>query len=161
MKQRGAEKNYLAGALDIVTGRIWHCVWFRKVNGLFIDLLGLIESTYPASRYRHIYLVVGNYGIHKAKAVARWLAAHPRFELIFLPTYCLQANPIERAFGDVRNKCTRNHKRKRLRDLVADVRRNFRVNGPWQYQLSDLYYESEVSAAVEAMAAEKQLQAAA
>ena len=50
-----------------------------------------------------------------------WLKQHPRIELVYLPTYCPKANPIERAFGDVHDKCTRNHQRKRLRDLVADV----------------------------------------
>jgi transposase len=67
---------------------------------------------------------VDNYKIHKAQAVQRWLAAHPRFPLLWLPTYCPRANPIERIFGDTHNKVTRNHKRKRLRDLVADVGRH-------------------------------------
>jgi Homeodomain-like domain len=39
------QKNYLAGALDIVTGQLLHCIWFRKTNGLFIDLLKLIDAT--------------------------------------------------------------------------------------------------------------------
>lgn len=123
-------KNHLAGALDIVTGRHRHRVWFRRVNGLFVDLLRPIESACPATRYRHLYLVVDNYGIHKAQAVARWLAAPPRLKLIFLPAYCPQANPIARAFGNMHDECRRNHMRKRLRDRVAEVRRHFRVNGP-------------------------------
>ena len=68
-----------------------------------------------------IYVVVDNYCIHKAKAVEQWVASHPRFEVLWLPTYCPRANPIERVFGDVHDKCTRNHQRKRLRDLVQDV----------------------------------------
>ena len=155
------EKNYLAGALDIVTGKLLHCVWFRKTNGLFIDLLKVIEGTYSLSQYTKIFVVVDNYKIHKAKAVAQWLAQHPRMELVFLPTYCPRANPIERAFGDVHDKCTRNHKRKRLRDLVGDVIEHIRINGPWQYKLSAIYYEPEVTAAVEKLTAEERLKAAA
>jgi transposase len=155
------EKNYLAGALDIVTGRMLHCVWFRKTNGLFLDLLKLIDSTYSAFQYTKIFVVVDNYKIHKAKAVEHWLKRQTRIELVFLPTYCPKANPIERAFGDVHDKCTRNHKRKRLRDLVADVKKHLRVNGPWQYKLSAIYYEPEVTAAVEQMAAEEKLKVAA
>jgi transposase len=155
------EKNYLAGALDIVTGRVLHCVWFRKVNGLFIDLLKKIDCTYAPSKYRRIYVVVDNYKIHKAKAVEAWLSAHPRFELMYLPTYCPKANPIERVFGDAHDKCTRNHKRKRLRDLVEDVHRHFRINGPWKYKLSDIYYSPEVTAAIEKMNADEQLKVAA
>lgn len=155
------EKNYLAGALDIVTGKLLHCVWFRKTNGLFIDLLKLIDGTYSAFQYTKIFVVVDNYKIHKAKAVAQWLAQHPRIELVFLPTYCPKANPIERAFGDVHDKCTRNHQRKRLRDLVADVIKHLRVNGPWPYKLSAIYYTPEVTAAIEKLAAEERLKAAA
>ena len=101
-------------------------------------------------------MVVDNYKIHKAKAVEQWLAAHPRVTLLFLPTYCPRANPIERAFGDVHDCCTRNHQRKRLPDLVADVEDHLHLNGPWQYKLSDLYYEPAVTAAVEKIAAEEQ-----
>ena len=74
-------------------------------------------------------VVADNYCIHKAKAVEQWLASHPRFEVLWLPTYCPRANPIERAFGDVHDKCTRNHKRKRLRDLVQDVEQHVQENG--------------------------------
>src|SRR5262252_7059119 len=84
-------------------------------------------------------MVVDNYCFHKAKAVEQWLAAHPRFELLWLPTYCPRANPIERVSGDVHDKCTRNHQRKRLRDLVQDGERHMEENGPWKYKLSQLY----------------------
>jgi hypothetical protein len=105
-------------------------------------------------------VVVDNSKIHKAKAVGHWLATHPRFELLFLPTYCPRANPIERAFGDVHDLCTRNHTRKRLLDLVADVVEHLDVNGPWQYKLSDIYYDPAVSAAVENITMEQPLAAA-
>jgi DDE superfamily endonuclease len=114
------------------------------------------------------HLIVGadasrraNYKIHKAKAVEQWLANHPRFELLFLPTYCPRANPIERAFGDVHDLCTRTHTRKRLQDLVADVEAHLQVNGPWKYKLSELYDEPAVTAAVEKLAAEVHAKAAA
>jgi transposase len=154
-------KHYLAGALDLATGTLLHCLGARKTNALFRDLLALIESRYPAEHYTQLYVVVDNYKIHKAKAVAQWLAAHPRVRLLFLPTYCPRANPIERAFGDVHDCCTRNHQRKRLPDLIADVEDHLLVNGPWQYKLSDLYYEPAVTAAVENIAAEEQTTAAA
>jgi transposase len=145
------EKLYLAGALNFVTGKILHCVWHRKTSGLFIDLLKIINQACPATKFTKVYVVVDNYGIHKAKAVEKWLAAHPRFELLFLPAYCPKANPIERAFGDVHDKCTRNHKRKRLRDLVDDVKRHLKINGPWCYQLSEIYYSSDVTQAMKTM----------
>jgi transposase len=104
---------------------------------------------------------VDNYKIHKAKAVEQWLLRHTRIELVFLPTYCPKAYPIERAFGDMHDKCTRNHQRKRLQDVVADVKKHLQDNGPWQYKLSAIYYMPEVTAAVEQMAVEERLKAAA
>jgi putative transposase len=155
------QKHYLAGALELTTGTLPHCVGPRKTNALFRDLLTQLEARYPADRYTRLYVVVDNYKIHKAKAVEQWLAAHPRVTLLFLPTYCPRANPIERAFGDVHDCCTRNHQRKRLPDLVADVQDHLQLNGPWQYKLSDLYYEPAVSAAVEKIATEDRAMVAA
>lgn len=155
------EKRYLAGALDLRTGEVTHCVWYRKVTGLFLDLLGTLDRLYPASEFIHLYVVVDNAKIHHAWAVKKWLAAHPRFELLYLPTYCPRANPIERAFGDVHDKCTRNHKRTQMRDLVGDVEQHLETNGPWPYHLSKIYYTPEVTAAVQALAAQAQLPAAA
>jgi transposase len=148
-------KHYLAGALDLTSGALLHCSGTRKTTALFRDLLEVIEDRYLADRYTRLYVVVDNYKIHKAKAVQQWLANHPRVLLLFLPTYCPRANPIERAFGDVHDTCTRNHRRKRLPALVADVEQHFHVKGPWQYKLSQLYYEPAVTAAVENMVAEE------
>lgn len=150
------EKHYLAGALHLATGKVLYCLGPRKNNGLFRNLLTLLDTTYPAPWVTRIYVVADNYCIHKAKAVEQWVASHPRFTLLWLPTYCPRANPIERAFGDVHDKCTRNHKRKRLRDLVQDVEQHVQDNGPWQYKLSRLYDAPEVTAAVERIAAETQ-----
>jgi hypothetical protein len=94
--------------------------------------------------------------IHKAKAVEPWLATPPRVRRLFLPPYCPRANPMERAFGDGHDLCTRNQQRKHLPALVADVAEHRRVNGPWHYKLSDLYYASAVTVAVEKIAAEEQ-----
>jgi putative transposase len=155
------EKHYLAGALDVTTGSLLHCLGARKTNALFRDLLSVLDTTYPPPQYQRLYVVVDNYKIHKAKAVEQWLECHPRFTLLFLPTYWPRANPIERAFGDVHDKCTRNHTRKRLRALVGDVQQHVQVNGPWPYKLSQIYYEPAVTAAIEKLAAIEQLQAAA
>jgi transposase len=97
--------------------------------------------------------VADNAKIHKAEEVTKWLAAHPRFALLYLPTYCPRANPIERAFGDVHDKCTRNHTRKRMWQLGQDVEQHLQVNGPWPSVLSELYYTPEVTAAVQALMA--------
>jgi putative transposase len=155
------QKHYLAGALDLSSGTLHHCLGPRKTHVLFCDLLRVLDDRYSAERYTRLYVVVDNYKIHQAKAVQQWLATHPRVTLLFLPTYCPQANPIERAFGDVHDCCTRNHRRKRLPDLVADVEDHLHLNGPWKYKLSDLYYEPGVTVAMEKIAAAEHAKVAA
>jgi transposase len=154
------EKQYLAGALNYATGKLLHVLGERKNRFLFIALLEAIDRACPASKLGKIYVVADNYRIHKAQAVVQWLSKHPRFELVWLPAYCPRANPIERATGFVHDKCTRNHKRKRLRDLVADVIWHLKINGPWPYKLSEIYYTPEVDAAVAELIAAEKLKAA-
>jgi len=151
------EKHYLAGGWDFRTGTVHYCFGPRKTNQLFRDLLDTLESRYPAHRYDRVSIVVDNYKIHQAQAVQRWLAAHPRFQLLWLPTYCPRANPIERIFGDAHDKVTRNHKRKRLRDLVADVGRHLEQNGPWLYRLSRIYQEPEITTALKELRRNQQV----
>lgn len=151
------EKHSLAGALELATGTMHHCLGPRKTKTLFRELLPRLDDASPATHDKRVSVVVDNYKIHKAKAVEQWLAMYPRFELLLLPTYCPRANPIERAFGDVHDCCTRDHRRTRWRDLVADVVEHLHVNGPWQYMLSDIDYEAAVTAAVERMAMEHTL----
>jgi len=152
------QKRYLAGALDYLTGKIVHVVGERKNRFMVIDVLRTLDSKFPTAT--KIYLVADNYRIHKAKAVEQWLSQHPRVEIIWLPSYCPKANPIERAFGDVHDKCTRNHKRTRITDLVGDVVWHLKRNGPWRYKLSSIYYTPEVDAAVAELCESKKLKAA-
>lgn len=140
------EKRYLAGAWDMRTGRLQHCLGQAKRAGLFVDLLTKLDQVYAARRYDKVYVVVDNYRIHKARPVESWLAEHPRFALVFQPAYCPRSSPIERIYGDVHDQVTRHHRRKRMRDLVADVIRYWEKHGPWHYQLSEIYDEPEVQA---------------
>ena len=123
---------------------------YRKQTGLFLDLLETLDRTHPAPLFSRLTVVVDNAKLQKAKKVLQWLAAHPRLALLYLPTDCPRANPIERAFGDVHDNCTRTHPRKGIWHLVHDVKLHLRVNGPWRYALSEIYYTPEVTTAVAA-----------
>ena len=153
-------KHYLAGALNYLTGKMLAVTAERKNRWLFIDLLKLIDKRCPAGKFTRIYVVCDNYRIHTAQAVTAWLGAHPRFEVVYLPSYCPQANPIERAFGDVHDKCTRNHKRTQIDEVVGDVLWHLKANTPWRYKLSRIYYTPEVEQAVTEQAATRKLKAA-
>lgn len=154
------QKRYLAAALDHLTGRVISCIGERKTASLFLALLKALDAAYPAAGYPRLVVVVDNFGIHKAKAIVEWLAGHRRIELLFLPTYCPKANPIERVFWEVHDKCTRNHRRKQIGQLVGDVEQHLEVNGPWPYKLSAIYYTAEVTAAVKELEKQRLLKAA-
>jgi len=147
------EKRDLAGAWDRQRGRSVPRVWWRKTHGLFLALLAALARTYPPLQFPHLDVGVDNYKIHTAQAVAQWLAAHPRFALLFLPTYCPQASPLERTCGEGHEKWTRKHQRKRRWAVVGDVEKHWSVKGPWRDALSEIDDTPEVTAAVQALAA--------
>ena len=62
---------------------------------------------------------------------------------------------MERALGDVQDGCTRNHRRKRLANLVAVVEEQLQGDGPWTYKRSAGYDEAAIAAMVENTAEEK------
>lgn len=66
------EKHSLAGALHLATGQLLYCLGPRKNQGLFRDLLSLLDTTYPARKMSRISVVAANYCMHKAKAVEQW-----------------------------------------------------------------------------------------
>jgi transposase len=154
------QKQYLAAALDYRTGRIYYVIGKKKDNALFRELLQALEKI-CGPKIKRIFLVLDNYRIHKAKAVERWLEQHPRFRFLWLPSYCPEANPIERAFGDVHDKCTRNHTRQSLRWLIWDVKQHFVRNGPWKYKIPELYYEFEVEVELTKLYQDRDLELAA
>jgi len=116
------EKFYLAGALDVRTGRLHTTGAARKNAGLFCQLLWLLASRYR--RARRIHLVLDNYGIHSAHRTRQVLAAlGGRIALHFLPPYCPDANRIERVWQDLHANVTRNHRCKTMVRLLEHARR--------------------------------------
>jgi hypothetical protein len=144
-------KRSRAGALDLTTGTITPWVWDRKQPGLFLERLATLARTSLAPLFPHLTVVVANATLHKAKRVQQWGATQPRFALVYLPTSCPDANPLERAVGDVHDQCTRTHTRNRIWPLVGDGKQPLRVHGPGRYALAELYDTPEVTAAVNAL----------
>lgn len=116
------QKFYLAGALDVRTGRLHTTGAERKTAALFCQLLWLLASRY--SRARRVHLVVDNYGIHSARLTKKTLEAlRGRIVLHFLPPYCPDANRIERVWQDFHANVTRNHRCKTMNHLLSNARR--------------------------------------
>lgn len=116
------QKFYLAGALDVRSGRLHTTGAASKNAALFCQLLWLLASRYR--RAKRVHLVVDNYGIHSARLTRETLAAlGGRIVLHFLPPYCPDFNRIERVWQDFHANVTRNHRCKNMNQLLDNARR--------------------------------------
>jgi transposase len=115
------QKFYLAGALDVRTGRLHTTGAASKNAALFCHLLWLLAGRYR--RARRVHLVVDNYGIHSAHLTQRTLETlGGRIVLHFLPPYCPDANRIERVWQDFHANVTRNHRCRTMNQLLDNAR---------------------------------------
>ena len=76
---------------------------------MFRTVLSQVLAPADGRGRRKIYVVVDNYRIHFAKPVlARFSAHSEQIELVTLPTYSPQLNPVERFWKHLRRKVTHN-----------------------------------------------------
>jgi transposase len=113
-------KRYLAGALDVRSGRVRWVTATHKRSGLFIDLLRHLDRQYRDAEVIHV--IVDNYSIHTSRQTRLALAALPRIKLHFLPPYSPTFNPIERIWLDLHAEVTRNHRCTTIDELLDEVR---------------------------------------
>jgi transposase len=122
-------KTYLAGALHARSGRLVWVEYAQKNSLLFIHLLYHLHRAYRSAR--RIVLILDNYSIHKSFLTQRWLAQHPKFELLFQPTYYPWVNQIERLWKQLHDTITRNHLCATLPELMRPVRRFLQLCQPF------------------------------
>ena len=113
------QKRFLAGALEVRTGRVQWVSATHKRSGLFIDLLHQLRKIY--SRAKRIHVIVDNYSIHDSRQTRLALAAMPNVRLHFLPPYSPSFNPIERLWLDLHAEVTRNHLCPTIEELMLEV----------------------------------------
>jgi transposase len=102
---RGGALNLIA-AFDTRKGTVLGITRERKRAEEFIELLELLEKTYPPE-ITAIYVVLDNLRVHKGKKVAAWLAKHRRFVFRFPPVHCSWMNQIEQWFSILQRKALR------------------------------------------------------
>ncbi len=92
-----------------MSGKLYWATSEHKDNALFRSLLTQVLEPSENVSGRKIYVVVDNYRIHFAKPVLSLLTTHSdRLELVTLPTYSPQLNPVERFWKHLRRKVTHN-----------------------------------------------------
>ena len=114
-------KRYLAGALDVRTGRLTWVEGERKNSALFIALLERLVAFHPQAQVIHV--ILDNYRIHDSKITQAALWKYRgRVRLHFLPPYCPNDNKTERVWEDLHGNVTRNHSCPNMDTLMDEVR---------------------------------------
>ncbi|WP_407944952.1 IS630 family transposase [Paenibacillus cymbidii] len=88
-KHEGAK---LFGAINYETGQVHHREEEKADVAAFVRFLEDLLSAYPSGK---IALILDNSRIHHAKALQPFLTEHPRLQLVFLPPYSPNLNPVE------------------------------------------------------------------
>ena len=113
-------KRYLAGAMEVSSGRITWVKSEKKNSLLFIALLQELLKRHPQAR--RIHVVLDNFKIHDSHASrAAVKQLEGKVVLHFLPPYCPNDNRIERVWLDVHANVTRNHRCATMEQLIDEV----------------------------------------
>jgi transposase/AraC-like DNA-binding protein len=110
----------LFAALDIATGQVISALHQRHRTIEFRTFLTRIDKHVPAGLDVHV--ICDNYGTHKTPAIKKWLAAHPRFHMHFIPTGSSWLNLVERWFSELTTKLLQRGVHLSVADLKNDLR---------------------------------------
>jgi transposase len=110
----------LFAALDMATGTVIGAIHRRHRATEYRKFLITIDTNVPADLDVHI--ICDNYATHKTDTIQRWLAAHPRFHVHFIPTSSSWLNMVERWFGELTAKLLQHGVHKSVQALEADIR---------------------------------------
>lgn len=105
-KQRGRERKTAMGSFNYQTGQL--TVSFHQKGNYQSFKKHLKKLLYTYRKHSKIIVVVDNVRFHHAKLLKVWLEHHPKIEIVYLPPYSPDLNPVERAWWYMRKKITHN-----------------------------------------------------
>ncbi len=109
----------LFAALDIATGRVLTSCKSRHRHQEYLEFLKQVDANVPLDL--EIHLVVDNYATHKHPKVKRWLAAHPRYQVHYTPTYASWLNQVEIWFNIITQRAIRRGTFRSVKSLVEKI----------------------------------------
>jgi len=109
----------LFAALNVLDGSVLAQCKPRHRHQEFLAFLRHIEAAVPANL--DIHLICDNYATHKHAKVKAWLAARPRWQIHFTPTYASWLNQVERFFALITDKAIRRGSFASVRELVSKI----------------------------------------
>ena len=116
------------GALNLRTGQWHYQVGAHKRSADFTAFLATLLAAYAVGT---LYVLLDNVSIHHSKATLAWLAAHPRVQLVPLPTYSgHQLNPVEKVWWQLKRTLAANRNFTHVAQLEASVHACLRALRP-------------------------------
>ena len=116
-------KRGVFGALNLRTGEWQYALTERKRGVEFMAFLASLLAAYPQGP---LYVIVDNASIHTSQAVRKWVARHPRLELVYLPTYSgHRFNPVEKVWWALKAHIAANRSFKTLAELDRAIQHFF------------------------------------
>ena len=109
----------LFAALDIASGQVLTQCKARHRHQEFLQFLRHIDENVP--EHLDIHLVVDNYATHKHERVWRWLAARPRYQVHYTPTYSSWLNQVEIWFNLITQRAIRRGTFRSVKELIAKI----------------------------------------
>ena len=110
----------LFAAFNTADGTVISSLHRRHRSTEFKKFLAKIDQEVPADL--DVHLICDNYSTHKSPVVKTWLAAHPRFQMHFTPTYSSWLNQVERLFAFVTEDLLKRSHHDSVQQLEADIR---------------------------------------
>ena len=109
----------LFAALDTAQGTVITRCRRRHRHQEYLDFLRQIEQSVPLDL--NVHLIADNYSTHKHAKVKRWLAARPRFQVHFTPTYASWLNQVEIWFNRITQQAIRRGTFRSVKELVGKI----------------------------------------
>jgi putative transposase len=106
-------------AMGIANGQRLTACKSRHRHQEYLQFLKQVDANSPSDM--EIYLVVGNYVKHKHPGVKRWLAAHPRYQVHYTPTYASWLNQVEIWFNIITQRAIRRGTFKSVKDRITKI----------------------------------------
>jgi transposase len=122
-KQRNRERKTAMGSYNFATGQMTVSFHDRGNYRTFKKHLKKVLRTY--NNNSKIIVVVDNVRFHHSIKLKEWLVTRPKLELVYLPPYSPELNPIERAWWYMRKRITHNRYLHTLEDRIASFWKMF------------------------------------
>jgi len=122
-------RRTIFGAVDLASGRLLYQVTRKAVSATFTGFCEHLLAAYPTAPV--VAVVCDNVIIHRSKIVQRWLATHPRIQVLHGARYSPHDNPVERVWSALKAWLA-NNPTLTIQGRVRQVHAFFRQRSPAQ-----------------------------